>query len=198
MSRVMEALIAESKALIFDCDGTLADTMPLHWEAWQESFTAEGLVCPPEFLHAFCGVPSRVIVEAYNAEFGAALDPVAFSGEKQFRVQKKLPDSLRIDVIADVVDAHLGRLPMAVASGGTRQNVDLILDAIGLGQAFDTIVTADDPVDQKPNPGIFIEVARRLGVPANKCLVFEDGNPGIIAAQRAGMPFVDVRKVLLS
>lgn len=194
----MKEKLAQAQALIFDCDGTLADTMPLHWEAWYDTFSAAGLVCPLEFLRGFCGCPSHVIVESYNAEFGSALDPVAFSGEKQLRVQKKLPDSLRIDVVADVVDAHLGRLPMAVASGGTRHNVDLILDAIGLGQAFDTIVTADDPVDQKPNPGIFLEAARRLGVSANKCLVFEDGDPGIIAARRAGMPFVDVREVLLS
>jgi HAD superfamily hydrolase (TIGR01509 family) len=192
----METKIAQAKALIFDCDGTLADTMPLHWEAWHEAFAEVGLTCKTTFFHAFCGVPSRVIVETYNAEFGTELDPVAFSQIKQSYVRKKLMAAPRIDVIADIVDSYLGRLPMAVASGGTRHNVDLTLGAIGLEHAFDTIVTADDAVAQKPNPGIFLEAARRLDIPAKDCLVFEDGDPGIVAAKRAGMPFVDVREVL--
>jgi HAD superfamily hydrolase (TIGR01509 family) len=197
-SRVMKTRIDAAEGLIFDCDGTLADTMPLHWDAWHETFAEVGLSLPPNFLHQFCGVPSRVIVETYNAQFGTTFDPVRFSLEKQSRVRTKLEHSSRIHVIADVVDANLGRLPMAVASGGTRFNVDLILNAIGLGHAFDTIVTADDDVAAKPAPGIFLETARRLGVAAERCLVFEDGDPGILAAQRAGMPFVDVREVLAS
>ena len=196
--RAMREKIAKARALIFDCDGTLADTMPLHWDAWHETFAEVGLSCTTPFLEQFCGIPSRKIVEAYNEAFGSDLDPVAFSDAKQRRVQDKLRHSSRISVIADVVDATQGRLPMAVASGGTRLNVELILDAIGMGDSFDTVVTADDAVDPKPEPGIFLEAARRLGVSAEHCLVFEDGDPGIVAAARAGMACVDVREVLRS
>ena len=190
----METLIAKAKGLIFDCDGTLADTMPLHWQAWHESFAEVGLSCPLGFLNQFCGVPSSHIVESFNAEFGTGLDPVGFSKAKQKRVQQLLPASQRIGVIADVVEASLGRIPMAVASGGTRYNVDLILSAIGLDHAFDVIMTADDDVDAKPMPGIFLEAARRLSVAPVDCLIFEDGEPGFVAARLAGIPFVDVRE----
>ena len=190
----METLIAKAKGLIFDCDGTLADTMPLHWQAWRECFAEVGLACPSDFLHQFCGVPSAHIVKSFNAQFGTDLDPVGFSKVKQVRVQQLLPSSQRIGVIANVVETFLGRIPMAVASGGTRYNVDMILSAIGLDHAFDVIMTADDDVDAKPMPGIFIEAARRLSVAPVDCLVFEDGDPGFVAARLAGIPFVDVRE----
>ena len=193
----MKTLIANARGLIFDCDGTLADTMPLHWQAWLECFSEIGLSCTPDFLGQFCGVPSRVIVETYNTEFGTALDPIGFSAIKQARVQQLLPGASPIEAITSVVNASLGVLPMAVASGGTRKNVDMILNAIGLDQAFDVILTADDAVDAKPLPGIFLEAARLLKIPPQECLVFEDGEPGFIAARRAGIPFVDVRQVIV-
>jgi HAD superfamily hydrolase (TIGR01509 family) len=85
---------------------------------------------------------------------------------------------------------------MAVVSGGTRDLVHATLEAIGALELFPVIVTASDPVAPKPSPDVFLEAARRLGVEATKCHVFEDGDPGIVAAQRAGMTFTDVRLVL--
>ena len=182
------------KGLIFDCDGTLADTTPIHMQAWCETFAAYGFACPEAFLHAVKGMPARKIVERFNQLHGHQIDPLAFARIKNERAREKLHTSRPIEPVAALVRQHRGVLPMAVASGSTRENVLLTLEAVGLADCFATVLTSDDDVRPKPDPAIFIEAARRMQVAANCCQVFEDGDAGLEAARKAGMASTDVRQ----
>ena len=183
----------EAKCLLFDCDGTLAETMGLHLEAWQEAFDALGKKSPPAFLDMFQGMPAEKIVEHINDTFGYDLDVKEFAKDKNRRVKAKLFYSKPIEPVVEIARGNKNRLPMAVVSGGTRVNVDIILESIGLNDFFNTIITADDDVEPKPSPKIFLEAARRLNVKPKYCQVFEDGEPGLVAAREAGMIVTDVR-----
>ncbi|MEZ4703063.1 MAG: HAD family phosphatase [Rhodothermales bacterium] len=184
------------RGLIFDCDGTLVDSMPLHWECWHETFAAFGATCPHEFLDELKGVPTDGIISRYNARFGTTIDVWQFTEAKEERAREKLLTVKPIPVVTDVVERYRGKLPMAVASGGPNATVTLSLRVIGLLDRFQTVVTADDPVKPKPSPDIFLEAARRLGVAPEQCQVFEDGDLGIQAALEAGMIATDIREYL--
>jgi beta-phosphoglucomutase-like phosphatase (HAD superfamily) len=184
----------KAKALIFDCDGTLADTMPLHWQAWHEALADLQKTIPQEFLDQRKGVPAADIIEEYNRIFCEDVDTKQFIERKQQKAIALLPQTKGIEPVVAIVREHQGKLPMAVASGGTRNNVLFTLKAIGLEKVFDAVVTADDDVAPKPSPEIFLEAARQLGVDPEFCIVFEDGDPGIEGAKKAGMMVVDVRE----
>lgn len=181
--------------LLFDCDGTLADTMPLHYRAWHETLLCYGVDCPRAFIDQHAGVPTRLIVEHVNRDFAVELDPVRIADEKESRFSKRLHESQPVEEVVATAKAYAGRLPMGVVSGGTRDLVLPTLQAIGVLDLFEVIVTADDPVRPKPAPDVFLEGARRLGVEPTRCHVFEDGEPGIIAARAAGMSVTDVRQL---
>jgi beta-phosphoglucomutase-like phosphatase (HAD superfamily) len=193
----MTIIIAPTVAgLIFDLDGTLADTMALHYAAWHETFTAYGITCPQAFLESLNGVPTEIIVTYFNETFGYCLDPVQFAKEKEMRARAKLPQARPIPLVAAVVRNNRGRLPMAVATGGKLANAEMILQAIDMVSCFEALVTADDPVLPKPAPDIFLEAARRLQVEPDHCQVFEDADCGLEAARKAGMFTTDVRLLL--
>ena len=179
--------------LIFDCDGTLADTMPIHIEAWCHTFAVWGVSCPVEFIEGVKGMPAEKIVAEFNRRNDLRIDPQAFAAEKNRRAHRSLAKARPIRPVVDIALKYRGLLPMAVASGGTRANVMVTLAAIGLVDCFDIVITADDPVAPKPDPQIFLEAARRMGVEPVHCQVFEDGIPGLEAARRAGMVATDIR-----
>ncbi len=183
-------------ALLFDCDGTLADTMTLHYEAWHETLLAHGIDCPREFIDEHAGVPTNLIVEEINERWGVSLDPQSITDEKEGRFEQQIHRTEPVEEVFATAHAHHGKLPMAVVSGGTRDVVHATLVAIHAIDMFPVIVTASDPVPPKPSPEIFLDAARQLGVEPTGCHVFEDGDPGIIAAKAAGMTFTDVREVI--
>ncbi|MEN0109323.1 MAG: HAD-IA family hydrolase [Planctomycetota bacterium] len=185
------------RGLVFDCDGTLADTMPLHKRLWDECLEGHGVRLPPGFIDAHAGKPTDVIVAIINAEHGVAIDAEAFLAEKEGRFQARIAEVGPIEPVVATARAHHGRLPMAVVSGGIRLNVDLSLAAIGAADWFPVVLTADDPIAPKPAPDLFLAAADRIGVAPERCHAFEDADAGIEAARAAGMTVTDVRRLVV-
>ena len=183
-----------TRGLIFDCDGTLADTMPLHYRAWSKLFARLDLRFPESRFYALGGVPTGRIIGIVAAEHGVTLDePIEqLVAEKEGHFLTLIGEVRPVPAVWAIATEWRGRLPMAVASGGYRDVVGRTLDAIG-ADWFDAVVCAEDTALHKPDPDVFLEAARRLGVPAGACVVFEDTDIGVEAARRAGMMWVDVR-----
>jgi beta-phosphoglucomutase family hydrolase len=184
------------KALIFDCDGTLADTMPLHWRAWQAVTRRHGLDLTEQRFYALAGIPSRDILRALGAEQGRAFDPFAIAREKEAEYLPLIQQVEPINIVVGIARKHHGHIPMAVASGGTRAIIEQVLQHLGIRQLFDAVVTSEDVTRQKPAPDIFLEAARRLGVPPEHCRAYEDAELGLEAIRAAGMDVVDVRRLI--
>jgi beta-phosphoglucomutase-like phosphatase (HAD superfamily) len=186
----------EIKALIFDCDGTLADTMPLHWLAWQTITSRHNVIFPEDRFYALGGVPSRHILQMLREEQRLLIDPIAVSREKEEEYLKLMAQVGPIHEVVEIARDHAGKLPMAVASGGTRLVIDKVLRHLNIRNLFDAVVTSEDVVHQKPAPDIFLEAARRLGVRPENCRAYEDTDIGLTAIRAAGMDAVDVRTVI--
>jgi beta-phosphoglucomutase family hydrolase len=184
------------KGLVFDCDGTIADTMPLHYEAWVEALGEHGVEFPEALFYEFGGIPTARIIEILNDRHGHHM-PVKETADYKEQLYVKLIDRVRpIEPVVRLIERYAGRLPMAVATGGQRAICTKTLGALDLLRYFDpaAIVTADDVKLGKPAPDIFLEAARRIGVPAGECVAFEDADLGIQSATGAGMRVVDVRR----
>ena len=193
MASARLTVAAGVRGLIFDCDGTLADTMPFHMEGWRRAFADARVDVPEPWLDALRGTPERQVVVLANDRFGLALDPDAILATKHLVYRRLLSRVQPLEPVVALVRAHWGRLPMAVASGATREDVYTVLARLGLTDAFAAVLTADDEIEHKPSPEIFLEAARRIGVEPAACQVFEDGDIGLEAARRAGMTATDVR-----
>jgi len=183
------------RGLIFDCDGTLADTMPLHWEAWSEIARRHGLNFPRDRFFALAGVPSRHILRILSEEQGVPLDPVEVAHEKEETYLEKLSHVGPIHAVYEIARENRGRLPMAVASGGTKKVILQVLDHLKIRDWFQAVVTSEDIEHQKPAPDIFLEAARQIGVPPQFCRAYEDSDLGMQAIRAAGMQAVDVREL---
>ena len=186
------------QGLIFDCDGTLIDSMPLHMKAWEYAVTKGGAVWDYDFFFSKKGMQEEDIVELFNKQCQTPLSSVATVKEKHNYFKNHQGDIKPIKPVVDVVLRYNGVLPMAVASGSKREHVHLQLEALGIKEYFKIILTADDDIKPKPSPDIFLQAAVRLGVPPNLCEVFEDGDLGLQAAMKAGMLATDVRPFLIS
>lgn len=186
------------RALIFDCDGTLADSMPVHWIAWNATLRAHGLdhLFPHERFMELGGVPASGVLELLAAESGRVLDAKAITLQKYQAYFDHADQIRRLEPIVAVALEHHGKLPMAVATGSTREGVTRTLTAIDLLDHFDAVVCADDVRHPKPHPETFLVAAEKLGVPPQQCLAFEDAVPGLEAARAAGMDVIDVNEVL--
>jgi beta-phosphoglucomutase-like phosphatase (HAD superfamily) len=183
-------------AIIFDCDGTLVDSTRLYFRAWNTLFKSHGAEMSWGWFAAHLGCSWPQIFDEYRKECSISVDAAA--GLQQFnRAYRDEIDTLcEIEIVADVARRHFGKIPMAVASGGTREIVETTLLAANLLDLFDAVVTIEDVQGRgKPAPDMFLEAARRLHVPSNECTVFEDSDEGIEAARLAGMSATDVRLV---
>ena len=186
---------AEIDAIIFDCDGTLADTMPPHFEAWRETCVRYGLELTEDRFYSLGGWPTLAVAQLLVKEQGSKADAQQIAREKEATFEARLSEVEPIEPVVKVVRQYRGRLPIAVATGAIRPMLDEILRQIGLTGWFDALVSAEEVTHHKPAPDIFLEAARRLKVDPKGCLVYEDTDPGIEAARRAGMQYVDVRTV---
>ncbi|MFK7849569.1 MAG: HAD family hydrolase [Akkermansiaceae bacterium] len=182
------------EAVIFDCDGTLVDSMPAHFNAWCEALSINGAggVFKEDVFYAMGGRPTRDIVIDLNSEYDLKLDPDAVALAKRDAFLSKLHLVEFIDEVADFARLMRGKMPLAVASGGSRYVVEKTLKLLECSDWFDEVVTADDVSNGKPAPDIFLKAAGLLGVAPEKCLVIEDAAPGVIAAQAAGMQVITI------
>lgn len=183
----------ELRGLIFDCDGTLVDTMPAHLEAWLETLGTFGLTLDEDRFYAMGGWPTRTVAKVLFDEAGIAIDLNKVTLHKESLYLKRLTDVTLIEPIVSIARHYRGKIPMAVATGATRAVCERTLNIVGIRDWFDVLVTADDVTRHKPEPDIFLESARKIGIEPAHCRVYEDADPGIEAAKRAGMEYVDVR-----
>jgi len=184
-----------AKALIFDLDGTLADTMPYHFQAWQKACKRFGIDMDTAFLQTHTGAPGWVIAETVIEQNGMKgkvnpEDIMQVKLDEFFTIQHRVTP---IEPVAAIVHKYYGKLPMAVGTGGHRSAVEKTLEITGLLKYFEIIVTANDVKKHKPHPETFLRCAELMGVTPDVCEVFEDGDLGIEAAKRAGMIATDVR-----
>lgn len=182
---------------IFDCDGTLADSMPLHFEAWREALSHHR--APFEFdwelFVSRAGKTLEVTVVELNQQFSATLDPVSVAGLQRKLYDERLPKVSPVVEVVAFVRSLVDRYPLAVASGGDRRTVHATLMNLGIFEAFTAIVTAEDVTFGKPSPDMFLLAAERLGVAPERCMVFEDSLLGIEGAERAKMAWRLVRRL---
>jgi beta-phosphoglucomutase-like phosphatase (HAD superfamily) len=186
----------QPQGIIFDCDGTLADTMPLHWRAWQVIARRHKLLFPEDRFYSLGGVPSRDILKMLGEEQNVVLDHLAVAREKEAEYRPLIAQVEPINTVVGIARENYGRIPMAVASGGTHHIIEEVLRHLGIRNLFVAVVTSEDVVNQKPAPDIFLEAARRIGVAPQFCRAYEDTDLGMQAIRDAGMDAVDVRLLL--
>jgi beta-phosphoglucomutase family hydrolase len=190
------SLPSRIKGLVFDCDGTLADTMPLHWRAWHMITQRYDLHFPEDRFYSLGGVPARDILKLLAHEQGRSLDHIAVAHEKEEAYLTTLSQVEPIHAVVEIAQANHGKIPMAVASGGTEKVINLVLERLNIQHLFDAVVTSEMVKNQKPAPDIFLEAAKRIGVDPKFCRAYEDTELGMTAIRAAGMEAVDVRELI--
>ena len=142
------------------------------------------------------GIPSRDILKALAREQHRSLDHIAVAHEKETTYLQTLPQVTPVEAVVRIARENYGKLPMAVASGGSQEIICLVLDHLKIRHLFQAIVTNEMVVNQKPAPDIFLEAARRIGVEPEFCRGYEDTELGLQAIRAAGMEAVDVRTLV--
>lgn len=181
---------------IFDLDGTLVDTMPLHYRAWDAAMRRVGLAVPldEELFYSLGGVPTRKVAELIAKHYGLTIDAHAVFDHKESLFVELQKDAKLIEPVVEVARRMSLTHPVSIASGGPRVVVRGMLELTGLAPLFpfDRVITPEDVEHGKPSPDMFLLAAHRMGVPPGECLVFEDAEPGMRAAEAAGMQWVRV------
>jgi beta-phosphoglucomutase-like phosphatase (HAD superfamily) len=184
-----------AKGLIFDLDGTLVDSMPVHFDGWKKACDRFGAHIDPDFLRFHTGSPgwaiATAIIETSGLKGIVTVDQIIKVKLEEFHKSQHLIKP--IEPVAEIVRKYYGRLPMAVGTGGHREAVEKTLEVAGLRKFFDIVMTANDVVNHKPHPETFLKCAEMMNVEPRFIEVFEDGDLGIEAAVRAGMMATDVR-----
>lgn len=179
-------------ALLFDLDGTLANSMGLHNEAWIATLRMHGLSITPEILQEYAGIQNQKTIELFNHRFGWALNGPKIIEEKEARFLTTIDKVRPIEAVLKYALDNYEIRPLAIVSGGHRELVTQTLSKLGIANLFPVTVCAEDTAKGKPHPDPFLKAAELLGIPAKKCVVFEDGEAGIRGARAAGMGVVKV------
>lgn len=185
----------EIRGIIFDCDGTLVDTMPLHWKAWQTIAQRHRFEFTEERFYALGGVPSRDILKLLGEEQRLVIDHLAVAKEKEAEYLPLIAEARPIHPVVSVARKNFGQIPMAVASGGSKHIIEKVLQHLCIRQLFNAVVTNEDVQNQKPAPDIFLEAAKRIGISPEFCRAYEDTDLGMQAIRAAGMEAIDVREL---
>ncbi|HEY6447888.1 MAG TPA: HAD family phosphatase [Acidobacteriaceae bacterium] len=179
-------------AYLFDCDGTIVNSMPLHLLAWQKALATYGAEYPEELFWAQGGLPTRQIVANLNRKYGLDMPIEETAHAKELLYFELLPQLTAVPEVLAQIEADHGRIPFAVVSGSIRESVVKSLEILGLLDKFDVLVCAGDYEHGKPAPDPFLMAAQKLNVPPETCLVFEDTDLGIQSATAAGMQSVRI------
>ncbi len=191
---VISQIKSSCSALIFDLDGTLADSNPAHLEAWTRACKAFGIEYPRDKFYYFAGLSSlkiaEEILEAYGKKKEISPDELSARKETEFDSLQEMVKP--IEPVLQIVRYFYGKLPMAVGTGRLKASTFKTLDHLGLTRYFDVVIAADDVKHHKPEPETFLLCARKMNVRPEECLVFEDAERGLEAARKAGMEVIDV------
>jgi len=180
------------KAYLFDCDGTIVDSMPLHYVAWKRVLGEWNCEFAEELFYSWGGMPVTEIIATLNAQNGLAMPVEEIQRRKEQLYFDILPELKAVPEVLEHIEFSHGKIPFAVVSGSTRDSVTRSLATLGILDKFDVLVCAGDYTKSKPDPEPFLLAAERLGVAAADCLVFEDTEMGIESATAAGMASVRI------
>lgn len=184
----------EAKALIFDLDGTLSNSLPLHIETWNMVGKKFGFEFDPNIIYELTGRPTiefaKIIIERENIN----AEPETLVKLKQQFFWDNAHKLIPIEEVTSIVRNYHAKLPMSVGTGASATSAKVQLKALGLSDLFEVVISANDVTKHKPEPDTFLECARLMGVDPQFCQVFEDGDLGIEAAKKAGMFVTDVRE----
>ncbi|HEU4731762.1 MAG TPA: HAD-IA family hydrolase [Kofleriaceae bacterium] len=182
-------------ALVFDFDGTLVDTMPIHYLAYQRTFAEVGLELTREEFYGSIGGKASETIPRFLRGRPCARSVAELHARKQELAAALLrSEDIPVLATAEILFAFAGVVPIALASSGSRSGIDIVLDRLGWRGHFDAIVTGGEVVRGKPAPDLFLLAAERLGVAPARCLAFEDTDDGVAAARAAQMAVFDVRR----
>ncbi len=180
------------KAYLFDCDGTIADSMPLHYVAWRKALSERNCEFTEDLFYAWGGMSVAQIIHMLNKERGLSMPCEEVSRRKEQLYFDSLPQLRAVPEVMEHIEASQGRIRFAVVSGSTRDSVTASLAALKILDRFEILICAGDYQRSKPDPQPFLMAAARLGVAPEDCLVFEDSDMGIRAATAAGMASVKI------
>jgi HAD superfamily hydrolase (TIGR01509 family) len=179
-------------AYLFDCDGTIADSMPLHYIAWKKALAEWNCEFDEKLFYAWGGMPIVEIVSTLNIRHGLSMPAEIVARRKENLYYELLPQLKPVPEVLEHIEAQHGQIPFAVVSGSALNSVTASLSRLNLLDKFDALVCAGDYKKSKPDPEAFLLAATRLGVAPETCLVFEDTEMGIQAATAAGMASVKI------
>jgi len=179
-------------AYLFDCDGTIVDSMPLHYIAWKTALAEWNCEFPEQTFYAWGGYPVTTIISLLNQQQCLSMPVEQVAHRKEELYYEMLPQLQGVPEVTEQIHASHGQIPFAVVSGSTRESVTSSLKVLGLLDKFDVLVCAGEYTHGKPHPEPFLLAAEKLGVAPETCLVFEDTEMGIQAATAAGMPSVKI------
>lgn len=195
----MNLIPSHIRGLIFDLDGTLVDTMPLHIEAWCKTGNYFGVEITPYMVNAMAGIPTLHSVVKLNELYGYDLDPLAVKARKDLLLEEIISRNGNYHPITPVYDlaSHYREIiPMTIGTSSSRTQAIRVLRDIQMIDWFKGLVSADDVTHFKPDPETFLKCAAIMKIHPEECLVFEDGPLGLLAAKNAGMEYIDVRELL--
>ncbi len=182
----------KAKGLIFDVDGTICDTMPVHFIAWREVSAEQGITFTPELFAEVTGLPALQTSIYLKNKFGKDFDPVEFTRKKEEIFERNMHKAKPILPVVNLIRAYKGILPMACGTGGSQHLAWKTLEIAGVKDCIEHVVAAENVTRHKPDPETFLKAAELIHVPPSQCQVFEDGKLGIQAARAAGMMATDV------
>ena len=191
--KLCELTAGDYQAFLYDCDGTLADNMAAHTESYVDAAKEHDVIFDPAIIDELAGWPIANVVEEINSRYNCSLVPAVFKARKaEIFASKYLEEIQPVEHVVAHLRANAGKKRIAVVSGGDTAAIERTLEVLGIRDLVEVLVCAGDTERGKPYPDPFLRAAELLGVAAEQCLVFEDGRPGVQAAEAAGMHWVRV------